>query len=365
MNNIINVNSKQRNYKIIIDRKIRFNINNLLKPFHFSKVAIITDDQVSKLYLEDIIQTLKDEIPFVTYEVKHGENSKSLKSFEQIHSFLLNHHFDRHSAIIALGGGVIGDLAGFVASTYMRGIGFIQVPTTLLAHDSSIGGKVAINFSNIKNVIGAFYSPHLVVYDLDMLKTLEDREIRSGFAEMVKHGWIKDEQFLNQLKNEMELNININTNRFNDLLKRSIEIKQEVIEKDEYENDERKYLNFGHTLGHAIEAFFKDKITHGESIMYGMLFALYVSDQMNQNTTLFSLDIVNWIKKLNYPFDLINNDDDINKIINKMRLDKKNLNEKINLVLLKEIGSPYLKSFNITDIRLLLNSFQKQLRNML
>src|SRR5690625_2019523 len=190
----------------------------MIKPFQFSKAFILTDDHVEKLYLKDVIQSLDKNMHYDYYVMKHGESSKSFKTYIDIQTNLLNHQYDRDGVIIALGGGVVGDIGGFIASTYMRGIGFIQMPTTLLAHDSSIGGKVAINLSGKKNIIGSFYPPHQVIVDLEFFKTLNKQEKRSGFAEVIKHGLIDDTKLYEQLLSEVHPEIDYTSEVFEKVL---------------------------------------------------------------------------------------------------------------------------------------------------
>jgi 3-dehydroquinate synthase len=210
--------------------------------------------------------------------VPAGEGTKNLMQANQLFDRAFEAGLDRRSAIFALGGGVVGDLAGFVAATYMRGISFVQVPTTVLAHDSSVGGKVAVNHPKGKNVIGAFHQPKLVVYDTSALKTLPDREIRSGVAEVIKHGLIWDEKFFEWLESAIEQVCSLDPAITADMLAHSCSIKAKVVAKDEKENDLRAILNFGHTLGHAIEALTDyGTYTHGEAIAIGMVFAAELS----------------------------------------------------------------------------------------
>ncbi|PKR78847.1 3-dehydroquinate synthase [Halalkalibacillus sediminis] len=361
--NTISVSSKERNYQIHVGKDIRHQSGGFLKEFSYSKVAIITDENVAKLYLDDVRKSLEPYFEVEELIVPAGELSKSLHQFEEIQSKLIEKGFDRHSALIALGGGMIGDLVGFVASTYMRGIGFIQMPTTLLAHDSSIGGKVAINFDGTKNLIGQFYSPELVIYDVDTFNTLNDRELRSGFAEMVKHGFIESKDFLTTIKNDMSESINFKDKEFINILAESILIKKRYVQTDEYEKSIRRYLNLGHTWGHAIEASSKDsELRHGECVMMGMLFALYLSDQMNgQENQLFNDSIIAWIRKLN--FQLIPRESKLDEWLYQMQRDKKNSEHNISFVLLESIGKPYSMNLDSDVVRRHLESYLKLMKD--
>lgn len=250
---------------------------------------------------------------------------------------------------------VIGDLAGFAAATYKRGIDFIYLPTTLLAHDSSIGGKVAINLEDAKNIIGQFYPPKRVIFDLGTFQTLPDEEKRSGLAEMVKHGLIKDVQLFDQLLTQMDDEMDLTDDDFKHLLKRSILVKRALIEKDEFEVGERQFLNFGHTLGHAIELLERSRrITHGESVMIGMHFALWLSEVVN-GSRLPIESLASFAVKLNYPTDRLHVSAD--DLINAMKRDKKNVASNINMVLIEELGRPHVHSFKFEELKQHLTRF--------
>ncbi|WP_054753153.1 3-dehydroquinate synthase [Piscibacillus salipiscarius] len=319
----LSVRSYNHTYPILIGKGIRYKLSKFLKGKDYSQLVIITDENVYKHYLNDITDDLNRDFIIKVFTVSPGEQAKSLKVYEEIQKYLLAENIDRSSAVIALGGGVIGDLAGFVASTYMRGISFIQVPTTLLAHDSSIGGKVAINLNSTKNVLGNFYSPDLVLYDTETFLTLSEKELRSGFAEMVKHGYLTKNGLLNRLKLEMNESINPMAKEFDRLLLESIKVKQKIVELDEFESNERKFLNLGHTLGHAIEAI--KSYSHGECVMYGLLFCLYVSGvKKGQPQKFLDEDLLNWVFSLKYPLNLITKED-LDLLVNKWQMIKKQL----------------------------------------
>ncbi len=258
----ITVRSGYRDYNIYIENDL---LNRLEPHFNSDKqYVLIADDGIPEIYLEKI-KNICPHLLQVTFP--RGEKSKSLEAYERIVQILIANNISKDAIIIALGGGVTGDLAGFVASTYLRGIPYIQIPTTLLAQiDSSVGGKVAVNVGNTKNVIGQIYPPLKVLIDPLALKTLEKRQLMNGMAEMIKYGMIADEDFFNQIKNE---------NVFSDMEKyisRSVEIKKEFVEKDELDNNVRQALNFGHTFGHAIESFYDfEKYLHGEAVAIGMV----------------------------------------------------------------------------------------------
>ncbi|AMA73570.1 MULTISPECIES: 3-dehydroquinate synthase [Aneurinibacillus] len=246
------------------------------------KLFIVTDEHVASLYLEKTTTILRD----AGYAVSHfvvvaGEKAKSLAVYEQIITAALKAGLDRKSAFLALGGGVVGDLAGFVAATYMRGVAFVQIPTTLLAHDSSVGGKVAVNHPLGKNIIGAFHQPKLVAYDTELLKTLPPREVAAGFAEVIKHGMIWDETFVTWLEENAEGLQRFDHTLLQEALLRACSVKVAVVSQDEREQGLRAILNLGHTFGHAFEALCGyEKLNHGEAVAIGMVAAAMLSEKM-------------------------------------------------------------------------------------
>lgn len=322
-----------------------------------SKVMIITDETVADLYLFDIEHALAD---FQTHTciVPSGEKAKTFDVYYQCITFALENKLDRKSLVIAFGGGAVGDLGGFVAATFMRGIPFIQAPTTILAHDSAVGGKVAINHPSGKNMIGAFYQPEAVFYDLNFLQSLPLHEKRSGFAEVIKHGLIHDSSFFFWLHDHILSLEKLPVPDLGYMLARGIEIKRDFVSLDERETGIRAFLNFGHTLGHAIEAEAGyGKWTHGEAVVIGMLFALELS-RKKMGLSFNHEHLKRWLEQLGYATELPK-ELRLNKLLERMKQDKKSINQKVNFVLLKDIGSPI--SYEMTDEELLneLYIFQK------
>jgi 3-dehydroquinate synthase len=298
------------------------------------KMLIITDENVYDLYHNPVKQAFSSwGIEVVTSVVPPGESSKSLQQAEKLYTAALQANLDRHSLITALGGGVIGDLAGFIASTYMRGIPFIQIPTSLLAQvDSSIGGKVAVNHPSAKNVIGSFYQPECVLMNVAALKTLTGREFSSGMAELIKHGIIRNEAFLTWL----EANQAALAARENSLLAqaihRSCEIKSEIVKRDERETGLRAVLNFGHTVGHAIEAASGyETFTHGEAVSMGMIVEAHIARLLG----LISPEYLSRILKILAGADLpiVLPDLDNRLLLKWMQHDKKNVQDRVVFVL--------------------------------
>lgn len=266
-------------------------------------IFILTDDCVAPLYLQQTEQRLRAAGYQVhCYIVPAGETSKSLQTYEQCITAMLNAGCDRHSTIVALGGGVVGDLAGFVAATYMRGIRFIQIPTTILTHDSSVGGKVAVNHSSAKNIIGAFHQPEMVLYDTSTLLTLPDREVRSGLAEMIKHGLIWDESFVNWCEAQTERLLAKEEEALTYGLFHGCAIKAAIVSKDEREMDLRALLNFGHTIGHALEvvAGYGQLLHHGEAVSIGMVGAARLAVHFGEDAQI-AIQIEALLKKCGLP----------------------------------------------------------------
>lgn len=350
------IESSSHPYKVFIGEQIRFHLKKHLNK-QYKKIMIITDDNVAPFYLDDLLSNFSLEDKVESEIIPHGEKSKSIEKYYELQTELMKQGLDRKALVIALGGGVIGDLAGFVAATYMRGIDYIQIPTTILAHDSSVGGKVAINHERGKNMIGCFYPPQAVIYDVDTLKSLPANEIRSGYAELVKEALIADESFFHDL---MEINVEeVKSEQLEEHLQLGIEIKASVVEADEHETGVRMHLNFGHTLAHALEAELGyGEITHGEAVAIGMLFALRVSEAEYGEQLPFQT-LFHWLKKNRFPLHI--NNLRIDDLIRKMKLDKKTVNEKIKMVLLKRIGNPMVVEIDDETLRSYLKLFMKEL----
>jgi 3-dehydroquinate synthase len=273
----------ERSYQILIGFANLDQLGADLQPLNLAqRLCLITNTTVGRLYGERVKSVLADagyEVGY--YEVEDGEEYKALQSAAAIYDHMVDAGMERGSAVVALGGGVIGDLAGFVAATYMRGVPLIQVPTTLLAQvDSSVGGKVAVNHPRGKNLIGCFYQPRLVCIDMQTLRTLPERELRAGMAEVIKYGMIWDAKFFAFLEQHLERLLGLAPEVLMDAVRRSCAIKAEIVSRDEYEQDLRGILNFGHTIGHALESLTDYKVyRHGEAVAAGMVAAATVATQ--------------------------------------------------------------------------------------
>ncbi len=310
--------------------------------FENRKIAIITDSNVEKLYAKDVADALggiSDKI--FTFVIPAGEEHKNLDEIRKLYEGLIENHFDRHDLLIALGGGVVGDMCGFTAATYLRGVSFIQIPTTLLSQtDSSIGGKTGVDLGGRRNIKKAFYMPRLVYMNISTLKTLDERQYASGFAEVMKHGLIKDESFYTWLIDNIYEIGDRDPEVLTEMIIRSCSIKKAVVEKDPTEKADRALLNFGHTLGHAIEKYKNFELYHGECVALGCIAAAFISYKRN----LLSMEEYYEIRDMFVPFNLPISVEDIDKdaVLEIARSDKKADSDKIKFVLLKKIGKAFI-----------------------
>ena len=306
------------------------------------RFLIISDSNVSSFYLDEVSNILKplaNKVLSFTFEA--GENSKNLDTVSEAYKVLIREQFDRNDILIALGGGVTGDLTGFVAATYLRGIDYIQVPTTLLSMvDSSIGGKTGVDFKSYKNMIGAFHQPKLVYMNLSTLDSLPRKEFNAGMAEIIKHGLIKDSNYYSWLSNNQSHISNLEFDLLKEMIIGSCLIKKDVVEKDPKEKGDRALLNFGHTIGHAIEKLMEFKLLHGECVAIGMVAAAYIS----YKRALISKDELDGIIELINEYDLPTKVEGLNPedIYSITKLDKKMQSNKIKFILLKNIGTAFI-----------------------
>jgi 3-dehydroquinate synthase len=305
------------------------------------RCAIITDTNVGKRYAKAVFNSLATAgFSPALIIVQPGEGAKDLKMVQACYDQLAVHRLERKSFIVALGGGVVGDLAGFVAATYLRGIAFVQVPTTLLAQvDSSVGGKVGVNLKAGKNLVGAFYQPRLVACDLDTLKTLPDREFRAGLAEVIKYGVLYDAGLFAQLERDLPRLLKREPKTLATVIARCCEIKAEVVGQDETEGGLRAILNFGHTIGHAIENISGyGKFLHGEAIAIGQVAAANLSREILGLAKGDVERIQGLFQRAGLPVKIQLNSARRQKLLKAMRLDKKVSGGEIKFVLAKRIG---------------------------
>lgn len=334
----LKVDLKDRSYPIIIEKGLINRVSEeIRKVYKGKKIFIITDDNVNKYYGGKISEELKkNDFEVKLLALKPGEQTKNFNTLPIVYNELLDFNLTRSDLIIALGGGVIGDLAGFVASTYLRGVDFVQIPTSLLAQvDSSVGGKVAVDLDRGKNLVGSFYHPKFVLIDPEVLNTLDNRFFIDGMAEVIKYGCIKDKQFFDYLE-KMENNQQL-INNMEVVIHKCCDIKRQVVENDEKDKGERMLLNFGHTLGHAIEQYYNyTKYSHGEGVAIGMYVISKISEEKGLTKKGTSQRIKDILVKYNLPYEL---DVNIEETLEAINLDKKKLGNDLNVIILKEIGN--------------------------
>lgn len=343
-------------YSVYFDLEGYETLAELLIPSRYSKIFILVDENTSQYCLPHLLNNLATEIEIEIIELEVGEIHKNIETCTEVWGALSELGGDRKSVLINLGGGVISDLGGFVACTFKRGIDFINIPTTLLSMvDASIGGKNGVDLGNLKNQIGIIREPKAVIVDTQFLNTLPQNEMRSGLAEMLKHGLIFDKKYWDKFKDLKDLH----TDDLNNLIHQSIQIKNTIVCEDLTENGIRKSLNFGHTLGHAIESYFlendaKTTLLHGEAIAVGMILESYISREKNLLTNEEYQEIkyiINDVfEKVEFtPFD-------IEKIIELLIFDKKNEFGKVQFALLDEIGK--IKINQESDNTLIYKAFE-------
>ncbi|MBK1809077.1 3-dehydroquinate synthase [Clostridium sp. YIM B02505] len=334
----LTVNLTNNSYEIIIEKGIIAKAGEQIsKVFKGRRIVVITDENVFKHYGESLEKSLEKKSFLVeTIVLEPGEKTKGFSSLLGIYNKLSDFSITRSDLIIALGGGVIGDLAGFVASNYLRGIEFIQIPTSLLAQvDSSVGGKVAVDLESGKNLVGSFYHPLQVLIDPTVLNTLSDKFFYDGLAEVIKYGAIEDKKLfleLSAFKDKAEL-----LEHIEGIIYRCVDIKRDFVERDEKDKGDRMLLNFGHTLGHAIEKYFDFEVyTHGEAVAIGMYFICKLGENKGLTRAGTSKQIKDILIKYNIPWKVDNLK--IGDLLATINRDKKNLNGNLNIILLDEIG---------------------------
>ncbi len=339
----VHVNAS-RSYDILIGSGLLDNageyISSAIKSRH---VCVVSDDNVAPLYSDRLLKSLEDRgFSAVMFVFAHGEASKCHKTLIRLYDFLADNGFTRSDALIALGGGVVGDLAGFAAASYMRGIGFVQVPTTVLAQtDSSVGGKTAVDIAGGKNLVGAFYQPQLVLCDTDTLSTLTPEFFADGMAEVVKYGMIKSRELFDILT-EKDIRDSLE-----DIIARCVSIKAQVVENDERESGERMLLNFGHTLGHAIEKYYNyTGMSHGYAVAIGMSTFTHIAERsgMCEKGTADSLDAL--LKKCRLP---LKTDAPMEALYKNSLGDKKRLSSGMNIIICPKIGESRVESMSIEE----------------
>lgn len=327
-------------YKVHFNQKGYLELNAYINSHNFSKLFILVDSNTHQYCLSKFMAELTTILPIEVIEIESGEQYKSIETCVGVWNALSDIGADRKSLMLNLGGGVVTDLGGFVACTFKRGIKYINIPTSLLAMvDASVGGKTGVDLGVLKNQIGVISSGDMVIVDTSFLDTLPQNHLKSGLAEMLKHGLICDKSYFDKLTDLSRLTLN----DLDELIHESILIKKNIVTKDPFERNERKHLNFGHTLGHAIESYFlshqeKEALLHGEAIAIGMILECYISSELLN----FPKDDLNYItetlSRIYQHVSIVH--DDYDAIIELLKYDKKNEHGKINFVLLNEIGNP-------------------------
>ncbi|MFW6287406.1 MAG: 3-dehydroquinate synthase [bacterium] len=341
----VEIKGEEKEYNIYLAHNLINDLANYIsKYYHGIKIFLVTDENVMNLYGDKVSTLLIDAgYELTTFIVPAGEKSKTYEYFKKGHDLLIENEFKRDNLVLALGGGVVGDLAGFIAATFMRGIPFVQIPTTLLAQvDSSVGGKTAINHSAGKNLIGAFYQPEFVLIDPNFLKTLDARELKTGLAEVLKHAFIADLELISYLEEHVDDIFNYDVDSLIYIVYKSCQIKSSIVNQDEKEKGMRALLNFGHTIGHALEAITDyEMYNHGEAVAVGMIGAANISykkGKINENDYHI---IINLIKKYALPTSFQFNENP-EKVYEKLFYDKKVKKNKLRWILLESLGGAYI-----------------------
>lgn len=350
-------------YNIHIEKSF-LSLSAYLKEFvtaSSQKICIVTDSNVANLYLCEVKKLCCEHFSSVeSFVFEAGEVSKNIGSVEELYQHLINNHFDRKDFLLALGGGVVGDLTGFTAATYLRGISFIQVPTTLLSQvDSSIGGKTGVDFLQYKNMVGAFYMPKMVYINTAVLKTLPPVQFQSGMGEVIKHGLIQNASYYQWLKENRKKICALDSATMERLVLESCKIKKKIVEEDPKEHGIRAYLNFGHTFGHAVEKLSDFSLYHGQCVAIGMRGAAYLSMKNHQLSQEEYEDILTTLRQFNLPIviDSISSED----ILQASKSDKKMEGTQIKFVVLEHIGEACIdRSYQNSDLLQAINNITGQ-----
>ena len=356
---IVKTNSEK--YPIIIGRNLISNLSRIFKKnsINFKKCLLVLDKNIPNRYVKKISRSLKKyEVYKFIYNA--NEKNKNQKNVNKILDLLLKKNFSRDDCLISIGGGITGDVAGFAASLFKRGLKFVNIPTTLLSQvDSSVGGKTGVNTSQGKNLIGSFYQPKIVISDVDVLRSLPFREVVCGYAEIVKHALIANKKFYNFLDRNIDDVLKLKSPTIEKSIYESCKVKKSIVEKDEKEKNLRKILNFGHTFAHAYEASlnFSKKLNHGEAVILGMKSAFEFSHNKKLINTKELDSAIRHLNNSHFPISIKNyfTKNKINQIISFMMRDKKNNSKNIKLMLIKKIGGPIIeKEFSGLTIKLFL-----------
>jgi len=321
---------------LLFDEKIK-RVGEYIKD---KNIFIITDDNVYRLYRSSFP---KGKI----FSVAPKETSKSIETLKKLYLKLIKNEFDRSGFILGIGGGTVSDITGFVGATFMRGVKFGFIPTTILAQtDASVGGKNGINIGGYKNMVGSFKHPSFILYDFSLLKSLPGKEIQNGFAEIIKHGIIGDRSLFKLLEDNYRHALEVEEEIIKEIILKSVKVKLNIVKKDEFESGKRRILNFGHTFGHAIEKLLS--ISHGRAVAIGMIYALQLSKNRKLISEHIFRRIINLIKKFGFDYQIKIK---AKEIIETIKKDKKKEKEYINFVFLEKIGKPIIKKISIDELK--------------
>lgn len=344
----ISVSTASRSYKMLIGRGISDDAEGILVELFpgSRKIFFITNNKVFDIHGKKIIKKIEKSCNIKTLVLPDGEEYKSNSTLSKIYDFFMKNHAHRDDVVIAFGGGVIGDTAGFAAATFNRGLELVQYPTTIISQvDSSIGGKAAINFRGVKNIIGCFYQPHLIICDPDLLNTLEEKELINGLGEIIKYGLVFDYKIIESIKeilnenpeSEERLKNMITDERFDEIIFKCSKIKSDIVEKDEFDTGIRNYLNFGHTIGHAIEKVLGFKnISHGQAVSLGILCSIDISISLGFIKDSYKKELLNLYKLLKLPVRISSENADA--IVKAIHFDKKITEGRTKFIILKKIN---------------------------
>ncbi|HAU86387.1 MAG TPA: 3-dehydroquinate synthase [Lachnospiraceae bacterium] len=350
MKNVLTVSDKGKEIYDIVYEKDFSGLYEMLQQLDLQKrkICIVSDTNVAELYLEEVKEQLSKAASFVTsYVFPAGECSKTIDTVQLVYEHLILNHFDRNDMLVALGGGVVGDLTGFTAATYLRGIRFIQVPTSLLAMvDSSVGGKTGVDFMSYKNMVGAFHQPVAVYMNISILNTLTEEHYYNGFAEIVKYGMIQDAEFISWLTDHLDSIYSHNQNVLQEIVYRSCLFKRDIVQRDVTEKGERALLNYGHTIGHSIEKNSNFSLLHGQCVALGMVAALYIGVKRGQVMKDDLGAFEGLLESLHLPTRI--HGYNIEEILQGTKNDKKMEAGSIKFILLERIGKGYIDN-TVTD----------------
>lgn len=346
--------SASRKYDVFVGSGILESSGKMISEIlddNSSKVFIVTDDNVAALYLDTLKKSLENAgIQSVEYVVSHGEKSKNLENYIRIIQMLYDNDFCRSNAVVALGGGVVGDLAGFAAATYMRGMRLVQIPTTVMAAvDSSVGGKTAVDFEEGKNLIGTFYQPALVICDVDTFDSLPADVFRDGCSEIVKYGVLASEKLFDDISDMYEFGGKLDE----DIIARCISVKKYYVESDEFDRGKRRYLNLGHTIGHAIEVCSDYTVSHGAAVAGGLILATRIALKLGICDPDCPHDIIEGLRRMGFAVEI---NYTAAELMRAVKYDKKRVGDSINLILPKNVGECINHTIRLDELDELLHA---------